>query len=263
MAVSFSVVLSNDICSEEHICAVRGVVLRYELIRGVALRCAVMALSHPTHRTHFISLSSFKDALLTDYKSDYTLHLIYFSPLKEKPLKSGDTEPCQGILTSISQLQMKGAQLGSHLQQCPSALLWILLIVARARGNFLSHHHFPEFSDGSPAVMSLGSSLWVAGPLDELHAAICRGWIFGTLLWGLLCQLRRKKKEAKRGRSWRVTPLAPACFSVDRFTAVCRDPLPVVMCWMQVPEELLADWLCVSRKHHKGDGHNPGLEEEE
>lgn len=170
-----------------------GVVPRYELLRGMALRYAV------THRTHFISLSSFKGTLLADYKSDYTSHLTCFSPLKEKPFKSGDTEPCQGILTSISQLQMKWAWLGSHLQQCPSALLWILLVVARAHGNSLSHHHFPEFSDWSSAVVPLGSSLWVAGALDELHAVIFRGWIFGTLLWGLLCQLRSKKGSVMKG----------------------------------------------------------------
>lgn len=182
-------------------CAVRGVVPRYELLRGVALRYAVMALSHLTHRTHFISLRSFKGTLLKDYESDYTLHLIYFSPLKGKPLKSGDTEPCQEILTSNSQLQMKGTWLGSHLQQCPSALLWILLMVARACDNSLSHHHFPGFSNCSSAVMSLGSSLWVAGALDELHAVICRGWIFGTLLWGLLCQLSSRKGTIMKGHT--------------------------------------------------------------
>lgn len=68
---------------------------------------------------------------------------------------------------------------------------------------------------------------------------------------------------AERGQSRRVTPLAPACFSADPFIAVCSDPLPVAMCWMQVPEELLAGWLWVSRKHHKGDDQNPGLRKEE
>lgn len=173
---------------------------------GVALRYAVTALTHPTHRTHFISLSSFKGTLLTGYKSDYTLHLTYFSPLKEKPLKSGDTEPCQGILTSINQLQMKGARLGSHLQQCPSALLWILLMVAIPLLIITSLSFQAEALQGCPwdaacewqePWMSSLLSFVDGGYLAHIFEDCCVSW------------------EAKRGQSWRVTALAPACFSAD------------------------------------------------
>lgn len=171
---------------------------RHELLRGVALRYAVMTLSNPMHRTHFISLSSFKGTLLTDYKSEYILHLTYFSPLKEKPLKSRDTEPCQGILTSISQLQMKGPWLGSHIQQCPSALVWILLIVAipfliitslSFQAEALQWCLWDAACEWQEPWMSCLLSFVEGGYLAHVFEDCCVSW------------------EAKRGQSWRVTAL--------------------------------------------------------
>lgn len=122
---------------------------------------------------------------------------------------------------------------------------------------------FP-FSSSLPWVfrLKLSSDVSAIQPVEELCLSCMLSFIEGGYLAHFFedCCV---SWEAERGQSWRATPLAPACFSVDPFIAVCGDPLPVAMCWMPVPEELRAGWMWVSRTHHRGDDQSPGLKVEE